>query len=248
MTQPLDLSLVLACYNEEPVIEESVRQILETLDHTTLKYEIIFVDDCSRDRTRELIDATIATHPDKNLSRLFHQKNIGRGGAVSDGIRAARGEVAGYIDIDLEVRAHYIPACALAVQQGADVAIGLRIYRFQPRSLDRFVLSKGYHALAQKMLGMDEFWDTESGYKFFNRARILPVLDEIEDQRWFWDTEVMVRAALHGYRIVEIPVLFLRDYDKTSSVNLMRDTLDYIQRLWQFRGTVQELKRKQHAA
>lgn len=247
MTQPLDLSLVLACYNEEPVIEESVRQILETLDHTTLKYEIIFVDDCSRDRTRELIDATIAIHRDKNLSRLFHDKNIGRGGAVSDGIRAARGEVAGYIDIDLEVRAHYIPACTLAVQQGADIAIGLRIYRFQPRSLDRFVLSKGYHALAQKMLGMDEFWDTESGYKFFNRRRILPILDEIEDQRWFWDTEVMVRAALHGYRIIEIPVLFLRDYDKTSSVNPTRDTLDYIQRLWQFRETVQELKRKQNA-
>jgi glycosyltransferase involved in cell wall biosynthesis len=52
----LDLSLVLPCYNEERVLEESVAEIVEVLDDTRYSYEIIFVDDCSEDRTRELID------------------------------------------------------------------------------------------------------------------------------------------------------------------------------------------------
>lgn len=244
-TNALDLSLILPCYNEHPVFETSTRSILKTLSHTTFSYEIIFVDDCSRDDTRALIDALIAAHPDKNLVRIFHEQNKGRGGAVADGLRAARGQVAGYIDIDLEVGAEYIPALTLAVQDGADIALGQRNYLFQPRSLDRWILSKGYHRIAKAMLGFDSFWDTESGYKFFNRVRILQILDEIQDQRWFWDTEVMVRAAVHGYRIVEVPVLFLRNYGKQSSVNALQDTMDYFQRLWQFRATVRELKARQ---
>lgn len=242
MTDAPEFSLVLPCYNENPVFVNSTREILKTLELTTFDYEIIFVDDGSRDDTRALIDALIAAHPEKNLSRIFHTQNKGRGGTVADGIRAARGNIVGYIDIDLEVHARYIPSLVLAIQEGADVAIGQRNYLFQPRSLDRWILSKGYHKLAQWMLGMNEFWDTESGYKFFNRARILPVLDEITDQRWFWDTEVMVRSALHGYTIVEVPVLFLRNYGKQSSVNALQDTLDYLKRLRGFRATVKQLK------
>ncbi len=242
MSSSLDLSLILPCYNEQPVFENSAREILKTLEHATFSYEIIFIDDCSRDNTRALIDDFIASYPNKPLSRIFHNQNKGRGGTVGDGLRAARGRVAGYIDIDLEVHARYIPSLARAVNEGADVALGERIYQFQPRSLDRWVLSKGYHWLAQRALGMNEFWDTESGYKFFNREKILPVLDEIEDQRWFWDTEVMVRSALHGYKIVQVPVLFLRNYGKQSSVNAVQDTLDYFKRLWKFRATVGKLK------
>ncbi len=244
MTDAVELSLVLPCYNEEPVFETSTREILKTLERCTFAFEIIFVDDGSRDSTRNLIDAFIAAHPDKQLSRIFHAQNKGRGGTVADGIRAARGAIAGYIDIDLEVHARYIPSLALAVEEGADVAVGERIYRFQPRSVDRWLMSKGYHWLAQQLLAMDTFGDTESGYKFFNRARILPVLDEIQDERWFWDTEVMVRAALHGYRIVQVPVLFLRNYGKQSSVNALQDTLDYFKRLWAFRRTVAALKER----
>lgn len=242
MSVALDLTLVLPCYNEHPVFTNSVQEIFKTLDLTTFAYEIIFVDDGSRDDTRALIDALLAQRPDKNLTRIFHAQNQGRGGTVADGIRAARGDVVGYIDIDLEVHARYIPSLAQAIREGADIAIGQRNYLFQPRSLDRWILSKGYHQLAKRMLGMNIFWDTESGYKFFKRARILPLLDEIEDQRWFWDTEVMVRAALRGYTIVEIPVLFLRNYGKQSSVNALRDTLDYLKRLRAFRATVKQLQ------
>ena len=238
-TAPLDLSLILACYNEELVIEESVAQIVEVLDKTRYSYEIIFVDDCSKDRTRELIDSTIQLYPGQQMSRIFHEHNKGRGGTVADGIRAAQGDVAGFIDIDLEVHARYIPSCVTAVENGADVAVGRRIYKLNLRSLDRYVMSAGYVRLVRFLLGVD-LNDTESGYKFFKRDRVLPILDEIEDQHWFWDTEVMVRSYYRGYQIVEIPCLFLRRFDKPSTVSPLSDTIDYFAKLWRFRKTVRD--------
>jgi glycosyltransferase involved in cell wall biosynthesis len=237
--KPLDLSLVLPCYNEEVVLKDSVAQIIEVLDGTRYSYEIIFVDDCSDDRTRELIDQAIERYPDKRMSRIFHEKNVGRGGTVADGIRVGTGDVAGFIDIDLEVHARYIPSCVNAVQNGADVAIGRRVYKLNLRSLDRYVMSVGYVWLVRKLLGVD-LNDTETGYKFFKRERILPVLDEIEDQRWFWDTEVMVRSHYRRYQIVEIPCLFLRRFDKKSTVSPLSDTIGYFQKLWRFRKTVRD--------
>lgn len=230
----IDVGLVLACYNEAPHFNESMREIIATLDQMRLSYEIIFVDDCSRDTTRILIDAWIAAHPDHRMSRIFHERNTGRGGAVSDGFRASTAHVVGYIDIDLEVHARYIPACVRAIREGADVAVAWRIYKFQIWSLYRYILSNGYHWLVQKYL-QNPLKDTETGYKFFNRQRLLPLLAEIQDQGWFWDTEVMVRAFLHQYSIIEIPALFLRRLDKQSTVNGIRDSWVYARRLVRFR-------------
>lgn len=240
---PITLSLILPCYNETAVFMESACQIVRTLDSTRWIYEVIFVDDCSRDNTRALIQEFIAAHPQHHLRYIFHENNKGRGGTVADGIRAARGNIVGYIDIDLEVHARYIPACTLAIMDGADVATAWRIYRFYWRGLVRWLLSNGYIWLERTMLKV-QFRDTETGYKFFNRAKVLPILDEIQDERWFWDTEVMVRSALHGYQIVEIPALFQRRFDKKSTVNAVADTLDYFSKLWRFRRTVNYIRAK----
>jgi len=231
------VSLVIACYNEEPILQQSVQQILDVLDHSSFSYEIIFVDDCSKDRTRAIIDDLIARNPTRSLRRIFHVKNQGRGATVTDGFRAAVGEFVGYIDIDLEVHARYIPWCVIELRQGADVATALRTYKFRWRSLDRYILSRGYSWLRRKLLGVP-LEDTETGFKFFQRNRLLPVLEEIEDPRWFWDTEVMVRSYLRGYKIVEVPCLFVRRFDKISSVHAWTDTWDYFVKLWRFRKIV----------
>jgi len=244
----VDLSLVIACYNEEPLLVESVRQTMEILDNTRLSWEMIFVDDCSRDRTRELIDQIIAAHPDKALRRIFHERNTGRGGAVTDGFRAAQGEVAGYIDIDLEVHARYIPSHYLAIKnEGYDGAIAFRIYKFHWSSLDRYFMSRGYAWLKNLMLKLP-VRDTETGYKFFRRDKLLPLLDEVEDKGWFWDTEIMARASGRGLRIREIPCLFLRRFDKKSSVSGLRDSIEYFGKLWQFRKRLRAQSARSEAA
>jgi glycosyltransferase involved in cell wall biosynthesis len=237
----IDFSLVIACYNEEPILEASVADTFRVLDALHWTSEVVFVDDHSRDRTVEVIDRIVAANPGRAITVIRHPQNVGRGGTVTDGIRAARGRYVGFIDIDLEVHAMYLLPCLLALEQGADVATALRIYRFQWRSLDRYILSRGYRWLSSQVIP-PALQDTETGFKLFNRERILPVLDACRDRGWFWDTEVMVRAHYAGLRIREIPVLFLRRFDKQSSVRPIHDTLDYLQKLWRFRSVVRELK------
>ncbi len=196
-------------------------------------YEILFVDDVSRDRTREIIRGLVAAHP-QTVRALFHEKNTGRGQTVTDGFRSARGAIAGFLDVDLEVHARYIPSLVRAIERGADVATVRRIYAFQVRSLDRYAMSRGYSFLVRHMLGVS-VRDTETGYKFFRRERVLPVLDEIADPGWFWDTEFMVRAIRRGLRVEEIPGAYIRRFDKTSTVSGLRDSLRYFGKLVAFR-------------
>jgi glycosyltransferase involved in cell wall biosynthesis len=228
------VSLVLACYNEAEHLEASFLEIRETLDQTTWPYEVIFVDDVSRDRTREILQSIVSAHPQHQLRVILHERNKGRGATVSDGFRAARGEIAGYIDVDLEVHCRYIPALVRAIEKGADIAVLRRIYAFQVRSLDRYFMSRSYSWLVRKLLQLP-YRDTETGYKFFRRATVLPLLDEVHDAGWFWDTEFMARAHRRGLSVAEIPGAYVRRMDKTSTVSGIRDSIDYFGQLWRFR-------------
>ncbi len=234
------LSLVLACYNEEGLFEESLAEILETLADFRRPWEIVFVDDKSSDRTRELLNSFAQRHPEQQLRVILHGQNQGRGASVSDGFRAARGEIVGYLDIDLEVHCRYIPSLVKAIEKGADVATLRRLYLFRLRALDREILSRGYSWLVRQALGVP-LQDTETGYKFFRRARLLPVLDRVRDRGWFWDTEVMVRALRAGLSISEIPGAFVRRFDKKSKVSGLKDAIEYFVKLWRFR---RELRRE----
>lgn len=211
---------------------------MEALDVSRLSYEIIFVDDMSRDGTRKLIKKYCANYP--FMHALYHTKNRGRGETVMDGIRASRGKVAGFIDIDCEVSPVYIPAMVSRILKGnADVVIGRRYYRTSPRAVVREILSRGYQWLSDIMIGTGGM-DTETGYKFFHRKKIVPVFARITQAGWFWDTEIMVMARRDGLRITQEPVLFLRRFDKISSVNVVRDTVDYMVQLWAFRKRLQK--------
>lgn len=234
MSDDIDLSLILPCYKEEEIFDESVRRVLETLDGLRCRYEVIFVEDKSPDSTRERVEGALKRYEGKPLRALFHERNQGRGAAVTTGIRGARGAVVGFIDIDLEVGPHYILPCRQAIATGADVVVGRRVYTLSVRSMLRNVLSKGYQAVARLWLGIPS-WDTESGYKFFKREAALRLLEKTRDPGWFWDTEVMVWAKRLDMKVVEVPVLFLRRLDKTSTVRPLRDTLVYLKRLWAFR-------------
>ena len=225
--------MVIACYNEAETLRASFAEIREVLEEMRRPYEIVFVDDVSKDATREIIAEIAAAHPD-TVRVLLHETNTGRGQTVTDGFRMARGKIAGFLDVDLEVHARYIPSLVKAIDRGADVATVRRIYAFQVRSLDRYAMSRGYSFLVRRLLGVD-LRDTETGYKFFRRETLLPVLDEITDPGWFWDTEFMVRAVRRGLAVVEIPGAYIRRFDKTSTVSGVRDSIRYFGKLLAFR-------------
>lgn len=217
----IDLSLIIPCYNEAPVLRNSVELIFEALGRTQLVYEIVFVDDHSQDNTRTLIDSIISEHKDRRFIKIFHAENKGRGRTVTDGIMASKGKIAGFFDIDCSIHPRYIPILVWEIQKGADIATALRVYKLNWFAAPRWVLSKGYKILVKLMLRLN-LNDTETGCKFFNRAKIIPVLSEIRDNHWFWDTEIIVRSYLKGLKIVEIPAVFIR-HGFYTRVRIFRD-------------------------
>ncbi len=226
----LDLTLVLPCWNEALLLVDSVERIREALVISRFRWEIIFVDDKSSDSTAALIKELVKKN--KNYRAVFHKTNTGRGQTVADGIRKSRGTVVGYMDVDCEVSPIYIPTIVNMILKGkADMVLGKRLYRTTLSSIVRELLSAGYRVMADKMVSTGGL-DTETGYKFFNRKKIVPILRFARHPHWFWDTEIVVFARRAGLRVVEVPVLFLRRFDKKSSVNMVEDVADYLQNLW----------------
>lgn len=232
-----DISLVIACYNEEQLLSKSVSRITSVLDDSVFSYELIFVDDKSRDGTREIIASLVKKN--KNFRAVYHDVNQGRGKTVRDGIVVAKGQVVGFIDIDLEVSPVYVTQFVrMILNKKADVVTGLRVYREGVTSLHRSILSRGYSWLVRTILGIP-LQDTETGYKFFNRKKILPIVKKTKSNGWFWDTEIMTFVHYAGLKIREEPVLFIRRFDKKSSVRLIHDTVEYLINIVAFRKRLQ---------
>lgn len=232
---PIDLSVVIPCYNEAPILAESLPELLAALRGMRLTSELILVDDASRDGTVSLLEECRRQHTDIPIQIIRHTTNMGRGRTVADGWRAARGRIVGYLDIDLEVHARYVPAMVDAIdRQGADGAVAWRMYKMTWSVLVRALCSKSYHLLVRGMLRLP-FKDTETGFKFFKREAVLPWLETVRHPGWFWDTELMARAWFQGLRIAEIPCLFIRRTDKRSSVRVFRDAWGYLVALVRFK-------------
>lgn len=228
-----DVSLVLACYNESEIFKNSIEKIIKTLGRSGYTWEIIFVEDKSKDNTSDLIQQTLKKYPQEKLSAYFHHQNEGRGKTVADGFRHAQGKFVGYIDVDLETGEWYIPKFIQALEDGADLVNAARVYTFQLRALPRWVASKGYSWLRKQLLGLP-YEDTEGGYKFFRRKKLLPLLKKVKSKGWFFDTEIMALANRKKLKVIEIPVVFVRNHHKTSTVRLIPDSLGYLWNLIKF--------------
>ena len=237
----VDVSLVLACYNAANYLEESFIQIVEVLSHTKFSYEIIMVDDKSKDRTAAIIKKLQKNY--LNVKTIFHRHNAGRGKTVYDGFRLSKGRIIGFIDVDLDNPARYIFPLVLTLEQGyADVCTAKRIYLLKknPYLVLRWILSRGYSTLVKWLLGI-KIQDTETGCKFFLRKKIMPILKTVKTRGWFWDTEVMTRCYFKRMRIFEMPTLFIRT-SKMSTVEIVPDIWKYIINLINFRKEVAYLK------
>lgn len=228
-----DVSLILPCYNESEIFNSSVKRIIKTLSQTDYTWEIIFVEDQSRDNTAQLVNKVLAKYPRLNLSAIFHEINQGRGQAVKDGFNRAQGKYVGFIDIDLETGEWYLPKFIRELEAGADAVIGLRVYDFAWWSLPRYLATKGYVWLRKLLLRLP-YVDTEGGYKFFRRRQILPLLKQVKNQGWFFDTEILALCHRHRLKVKEVPVAFVRNPNKTSTVRLIPDSLNYLWNLIKF--------------
>ena len=236
----IELSLIVPCYNEAPHLEKNLNRLKEVLDSTVYKYEIIIIDDASANKTVEMINNFISANQNaENIKFVKHGENQGRGKTVSEGIESARGKIVGFVDVDFSTSPWYIPALAAKIKSGADIVIGQRIYKLKLKVLHRWILSKGYKFLVKLFLGLD-LGDTESGCKFFNKEKIILVLNQVRDKQWFWDTEIIARSHFAGLKIEQIPTVFVRDSLYTT-VKIVKDSWRHLINLVKFSREVRKI-------
>ena len=226
-----DLTLVVPCYNEEKIFVQSVERILDLLRLSRLDFELLLIDDKSADKTAAFIRKAAAA--DHRIVPFFHERNRGRGATVTEGIRKAAGRVVGYIDLDLEISESNILTHYLAIREGYDVVYADRItpvsLAVHPRTLLHFL----YIAFTSFFLN-HSFGDTNAGCKFFRTEKIRPILQTVADEHWFWDTEILYRARRAGLRIKRLPVLYIRNKNKKSTVKIFSDTVYFFRKVLQF--------------
>ncbi len=219
------LSVLIPAFREERRIAATLHEIIVFLHRQPYTSECIVVDDGSDDDTCAVIGRVRAeTGYPIQLER--HTVNRGKGAAVQTGMQLARGAYTLFTDADNATPIAEAQKLLAAAAAGADIAIGSRYVsgsdvRKRQSVLRRF-MSRGGNALFRLMLGL-RLHDTRCGFKLFTATARQTVFPRQTLARWGFDTEILVIAALHGLRIVEVPVVW---YDRErSTIHPVRDSL-----------------------
>ncbi len=218
----IEVSVILPSYNEASVMESTVEKIIRALREITPYYEIIIAQDGSTDGGEKVGDSLAKKFP--FVTHLYSRKRLGRGTALKNAFKIACGSVMVYMDMDLATDLQCLRSLVNAITVDKyDFAVGSRMLPDSKaeRSLRRLLASQFYNLLVRIMLS-SRIKDHQCGFKAFKRQPLLLVLDEVEAQHWFFDTEILVRAARKGYRIKELPVSWKSN--GRTKVNLLRDT------------------------
>jgi glycosyltransferase involved in cell wall biosynthesis len=201
------VSVIVPLFNEEESLLPLHTQLTEVLSGLGKNYELIFVDDGSRDKSAEILKELCAR--DAHVRLISFRRNYGKSAALATGFRAARGDFAITMDADLQDNPAEIPALLAKLEEGFDLVSGWKKKRHDP--LSKTVPSKFFNAVTSRLSGI-RLHDFNCGLKAYRRDVIkeLPVYGELH-------RFLPVLAFKLGYRITEIPVQHrARKYGKTK--------------------------------
>jgi putative flippase GtrA len=221
---PADVEIVVPVYNEQAVLEATVRRLYTYLGASfPFTWSIVVADNASTDATPRIAAALAAELPAVRHLRLERK---GRGVALREAWSASRARVVAYMDVDLstDLRA-LLPLVAPLLSGHSDVAIGSRLARGAcvTRGPKRELISRSYNSILHAALGA-RFSDAQCGFKALSAPAARALLPDVRDDGWFFDTELLVLAQRHGMRIHEVPVDWIDDPD--SRVDIVRTAVD----------------------
>jgi putative flippase GtrA len=223
------VDIVVPVYNEELALPGCIDVLHAYLDDRfPFDWTITIVDNASTDRTAE-VAAGLVEHLDR--VRFLRLDRKGRGLALRSAWRGSDADVVAYMDVDLSTGLDaLLPLVASLVDGHSDIAIGSRLApgARTVRGPKRELISRGYNALIRLTHGA-RFSDAQCGFKAARGDVIRPLLERIEDDGWFFDTELLLLAEHNGLRVHEVPVDWVENTD--SRVHLRQTATDDVRGL-----------------
>jgi dolichyl-phosphate beta-glucosyltransferase len=225
----VELSVVIPSYNEEKRLEASLRHAIEYLARRGTPYELLVVDDGSRDRTSELA----AAFADQGVRVLRHERNRGKGAAVRTGVLASRGRRVLLSDADFSTPIEELEKLESRLQDGTPLVIGSRgLADSQVRQRQPFyreMMGKTFNRLIQ-MLGVRGIRDTQCGFKLVEGDLGRSVCSQLITEGFAYDVELIWLTRRRGYHVAEVGVVWINSPDSRvdpirSSFSMLRDVI-----------------------
>jgi putative flippase GtrA len=213
-----DVEIVVPVYNEEDGLERSIRRLHRFLrDSFPFTWRIVIADNASTDATPAIARALSEELPHVEHLRLERK---GRGRALRAAWSCSEARVVAYMDVDLstDLRA-FLPLVAPLLSGHSDLAIGSRLARGARvvRGPKRELISRGYNRILHTVLRA-RFSDAQCGFKAVRQDVLHGLLEDVRDDGWFFDTELLVLAQRRGLRIHEVPVDWVDDPDSRVDI------------------------------
>lgn len=220
------VEIVVPVYNEQRVLADSVRRLHAYLTHDfPYGFRITIADNASTDDTWTIACDLAGALPGV---RAVHLERKGRGRALRRVWSESDADVVAYMDVDLSTDLDaFLPLVAPLMSGHSDLAIGTRLARTSNvvRGPKREFISRTYNLLLRSLMGA-RFSDAQCGFKAGRTEIVQAMLPSVEDEEWFFDTELLLLAERHGLRIHEVPVDWVDDPDsRVDIVGTAKDDL-----------------------
>jgi dolichyl-phosphate beta-glucosyltransferase len=225
----IELSVIVPAYNEERRLEPSLRRVLDYLVRRGTPYELLVVDDGSRDATSRVAEAFAG----QGVRVLRHERNRGKGAAVRTGLLASRGRKVLISDADLSTPIEEVEKLEPFLRDGTPLVIGSRgLADSQVRERQPFyreMMGRTFNRLI-RMFGVRGIRDTQCGFKLARGEEGRQIAAELRIEGFAWDVEMIWLARRRGYGIAEVGVIWVNSPDSRvdpirSSFSMLRDVI-----------------------
>lgn len=212
----MKLSIVIPVYNEISTLKEILKRVTDA--PVPMEKELVIIDDCSTDGSRELLKTLQAEHPEWRIQ--FHELNQGKGAALRTGFAAATGDIVLVQDADLEYDPNEYGLLLAPILKGnADVVYGSRFLGGGPHRVLFFwhYLGNRFLTLLSNMLTNLNLTDMEVCYKVFRRDVLNGIT--IQENRFGFEVEITAKVARGRWRLYEVPVSYYgRSYEEGKKI------------------------------
>ena len=227
------VDIVIPVLNEQEALPVCIEKLQNFISNNIdYKCNIVIADNGSNDDTPEVSNQLVSIYENIQYVRIPER---GRGLALKTVWSKSESDIVCYMDVDLSTGLEALPILINSLKGNYQIAIGSRLSRTSKvsnRSFQRELTSRGYNFLL-KIFFFNKFHDAQCGFKGLRTSTAKKILPLIKDNKWFFDTELLLIAEKSGFEIANIPVQWTDDKD--SRVNVVKTIIEDLKGIFRLR-------------